>query len=509
MLNNRIVIGLRYNIDKHIYIRQCFRGGEMEYNSTNDFYLIFKPVYNKDGKLTDYVLKYVSDSFCDAAGISPGLILGKCFSEIAVENSDKLGFKDLYMVMNPYSKLKYATYLDNLERWYIISIFNADQNHKGDLIIYYIDITHIKQGSRSRFVYSESFHNKLFHIKDRQKILYRDKLTGLYNKNFFEEELARLDTKRQLPISIIMGDINGLKLINDAFGHKMGDSILQKAAEIMTASFREEDIICRVGGDEFVVLLPKTSEETALEIIERVKYKCEFNPLDYIRVNISLGAATKESEDTDIYEVLKKAENKMYFKKLKESKEAKISMIKSLKSRLEKITYETKSHYERLKNLSMKMADILNLSNREKEELMLLCEFHDIGKIGVSKSILQKQGCLNEEEWEDIKRHSEIGYYIAKECRNASPVDELILLHHERWDGKGYPGLLKRDEIPVVARVFAIADAYDIMATGTPYKDPMSNKQALNEIKDKSGSQFDPNIVEIFIRIMGTQEQVV
>ena len=481
----------------------------MEYNSTNDFYLIFKPIYNKDKKLADYVLKYVSDSFYAAADISPGLILGKCFSEIAVENSDKLGFKDLYIVMNPYSKLKYATYLNELGRWYLINIFTDEKNLKGELIIYYIDITHIKQGSRSRFVYSESFHNRVFHIKDREKILYKDKLTGLYNKYFFEEELSRLDTERQLPISIIMGDINGLKLINDAFGHKAGDSVLQKAAEIMTASFREEDIICRVGGDEFVVLLPKTSQETALEIIERVKYKCEFNPLDFIKINISLGAAIKESKDTDIDEVLKKAENKMYFKKLKESKEAKILMIKSLKSRLEKITYETTSHFERLKGLSLKLAEALNLSDREKEELMLLCEFHDIGKIGVPKSILQKQGSLSSEEWEDIKRHSEIGYYIAKECKNASPVDELILIHHERWDGKGYPGLLKKDEIPVVARVFAIADAYDIMVTGTPHKRPMGNKQALNEIKDKSGSQFDPNIAGIFIKMMGEVEQVV
>jgi HD-GYP domain-containing protein (c-di-GMP phosphodiesterase class II) len=231
--------------------------------------------------------------------------------------------------------------------------------------------------------------------------------------------------------------------------------------------------------------------------------------LDFIKINISLGVAVKESEDSDIYEVLRKAENKMYFKKLKESKEAKLLMIKALKSRLEKITYETKYHYERLKDLCIKLAKALNLSDREKEELILLCEFHDIGKIGVSKSILQKQGSLNEEEWEDIKRHSEIGYYIAKECKNASPVDELILIHHERWDGKGYPGLLKKDEIPVVARVFAIADAYDIMVTGTPYKKPMNNKQALNEIKDKAGSQFDPNLAEIFIKIMGEVEQVV
>ena len=480
----------------------------MEYNAENDFYLIFKPIYNKEGNLEDFVLTYVSDSFYNVANISPGLILGKNFSEIAVDNSNKLGFEELYFIMNPKAKIKYETYLKDLESWYLVNIFNGTFNNDEVLIIYYVDITDIKQNSSSLYKNTEGS-NKIINIIDREKMLYKDTITGLYNKNFFEEELSRLDTKRQLPISIIMGDINGLKLINDAFGHQMGDSTLKKAAEIMTSSFREEDIICRVGGDEFIALLPKTSEETALKVIERVKSKCEINPLDFLNISISFGVATKESKDTDINTVLKKAENKMYFNKLKESKEAKILMISSLKSRLEKITYETKTHYERLKKLCMMMADALDLSQHEKEELRLLCEFHDIGKIGISKNILQKQGSLNSEEWESIRRHSEIGYYIAKEFKDASPVDELILIHHERWDGKGYPGLLKNEEIPVVARVFAIADAYDIMITGTPFKNPMSNKQVLNEIKDKSGSQFDPNIAEVFIKVMEAQEQVV
>ena len=480
----------------------------MEYNAGNDFYLIFKPIYNKEGNLEDFVLTYVSDSFYNVANISPGLILGKKFSEIAVDNSNKLGLKELYFIMNPKAKIKYETYLKDLESWYLVNIFKGTLNNDEVLTIYYVDITDIKQNNRSLYKNSEGS-NKIINISDREKMLYKDTITGLYNKNFFEEELSRLDTKRQLPISIIMGDINGLKLINDAFGHQMGDNTLKKAADIMTSSFREEDIICRVGGDEFIALLPKTSEETALKVIERVKSKCEINPLDFLNISISFGVATKESKDTDINTVLKKAENKMYFNKLKESKEAKILMISSLKSRLEKITYETKTHYERLKKLCMMMADALDLSQHEKEELRLLCEFHDIGKIGISKNILQKQGSLNSEEWESIRRHSEIGYYIAKEFKDASPVDELILIHHERWDGKGYPGLLKNEEIPVVARVFAIADAYDIMITGTPFKNPMSNKQVLNEIKDKSGSQFDPNIAEVFIKVMEAQEQVV
>jgi HD-GYP domain-containing protein (c-di-GMP phosphodiesterase class II) len=250
-------------------------------------------------------------------------------------------------------------------------------------------------------------------------------------------------------------------------------------------------------------------EKTALEIVDRIKRKLENNPLEYIKINISFGTATKTSIDEDINKVYKKAEDRMYFNKLKESREAKLSMIEFLKKRLEKITYETKSHYDRLKELTMMMAEALELSEQEKEELRLLSEFHDIGKIGVPKDILQKESRLNSEEWEDVKRHSEIGYYIAKEIKDASSIDELILTHHERWDGKGYPGLLQNDEIPLSARIFALADAYDMMVNDRPFQTRMTKNAALKEIKEQSGKQFDPELAEVFINLMEGEKLVV
>ena len=476
---------------------------KLEYPSKFDFYLKFKPIYNKEGKFINYILTYASDSFADAVNISPKMILGKKFSEILVD-MDVLGFKEFYSNIIPKSKIKHEIYIEKLRRWYIINSFTDMSNYENELIIYYVDITDIKN-EQSIF----TIDNNIYYLKDREILLYKDKLTGLYNKTFFEEELSRLDTKRQLPISLIMGDINGLKLINDAFGHSMGDSVLKKAAEIMTSSFRDEDIISRVGGDEFVILLPMTMEKTALEIVERVKKKCEKNPLEYIKINISFGVATKTSIEEDINKVYKKAEDRMYFNKLKESKEAKLSMIEFLKHRLGKITYETKSHYDRLKELTMMMAEALDLPELEKEELRLLSEFHDIGKIGVPMNILQKEDRLNNEEWENVKRHSEIGYYIAKEIKDASSIDELILTHHERWDGKGYPGLLKNDEIPLVARIFALADAYDVMVNDRPFQTRMTKNAALKEIKEQSGRQFDPVLAEVFINLMSQEKLIV
>ncbi|HOA20348.1 MAG TPA: diguanylate cyclase, partial [Sedimentibacter sp.] len=189
----------------------------MEYPSKYDFYLKFKPVYNKEGYFLGYVLIYVSDFFINDINIGADLTIGKKFSEIVVD-SDILGLKEFYFNIIPKSKMKLELYNEDLKRWYLINAFTDMSNRDEHLIIHYADITEIKQNQQT-----VSLDNNIYYLNDRERLLYKDKLTGLYNKTYFEEELSRLDTKRQLPISLIMGDINGLKLINDAFGHSMGD----------------------------------------------------------------------------------------------------------------------------------------------------------------------------------------------------------------------------------------------------------------------------------------------
>jgi HD-GYP domain-containing protein (c-di-GMP phosphodiesterase class II) len=244
-------------------------------------------------------------------------------------------------------------------------------------------------------------------------------------------------------------------------------------------------------------------------MIKRIKDDCIANPLDYIKINVSFGAATKIKIEEDISEIYRKAEDRMYFSKLKESKEAKLSMIKYLKDKLEEISFETEAHYERLKSLCLMLADKLGMSDIEKKELKLLCEFHDIGKIGISPKILQKQNTLSNDEWERVRRHSEIGYHIIGSSKETLAIDELILVHHERWDGKGYPGLLKNEGIPLTARIFAIADAYEAMVNDRPYKNRISNTEALKEIEGKAGSQFDPYLSKVFVQMMSKEKAAV
>ncbi len=474
----------------------------MEYPSLFDFFLRFKALIDDDGCFVDYILVSISNNFQKVTNIKSDKILGKKLSEITLEyESDVFAIKDIYYNTIPKTRRKFEKYIDELDRWYSITIFSDDKDY---LLLFYNDISRIKKSAKP--VINIRSKKEAYEL-EKDIVCYRDKLTGLYNRDFFEEELERLDSHRQLPITVIMGDLNGLKLVNDAFGHAMGDKALKKAAEIMKRVFRKEDIISRVGGDEFVVLLPKTSTKTALNILERIRQECIENPLGFIQISISFGLATKQNEKEKIFDVYKKAENNMYFNKLTESKAAKLSIIRFLMDKLEQKSTETKAHYERLNNLCQMLADVLGLADIEKQKLKLLCEFHDIGEIAIPSKILQKKGFLNKDEWERIKSHSEIGYHIIAASRETLVIDELILMHHERWDGKGYPGLLKNEEIPLTVRIFAIADAYEAMVNDRPYRERMTNNQALKEIERKAGTQFDPNIAKIFVQIMKKVEE--
>ena len=334
---------------------------------------------------------------------------------------------------------------------------------------------------------------------------YHDRLTDLYNRAYFKEELKRLDTARQLPLSIIMADVNGLKLVNDAFGHQTGDQLLKKAAEILTDSFREEDIVTRWGGDEFVILLPQTNKETAAEICSRVKKACTANK-EPVQFSIALGTATKERKDEDIEEVLKQADNRMYKNKLKESSSVRHDLISSLEDKLRDKTYESREHIRRIKELALKLGRRNNLSESKLEDIELLARLHDIGKVAVPESTLKKSEELTEEEWETIKEHTEIGYNILKAVPKLASVAEAALAHHEWWDGSGYPQGLSGKDIPLLARILAIVDAYEIMTHERSDNHFISQEEAITELKDKAGVQLDPELVADFIEIVQHEE---
>ncbi len=326
-----------------------------------------------------------------------------------------------------------------------------------------------------------------------------DQLTGLYNRNFLEVEMNRLDTMRQLPISVIIGDLNGLKLTNDVFGHQEGDRLLIKAAEVIKKSCRSEDLIARWGGDEFVIFLPQADTKTAEKITQRIKERCGCQKDETLDISIALGYATKSKAEENIWQVFKEAENRMYSDKILHAKRYRDTVISSMKATLFEKSMETEEHAERFKKMCRKIGDCMNLNDQLLDELELLATLHEIGKVAINDSILMKPGPLTEDEWIQMKKHPEIGYRIAQAASELSPIADYILYHHERWDGKGYPQGLKGEEIPLLSRIIAVADAFDAMINGRAYRKSMNKEEAIVEIKRNAGTQFDPKVVKAFI----------
>ena len=329
-----------------------------------------------------------------------------------------------------------------------------------------------------------------------------DRLTKLYNRHYLEEEMQRLDTQRQMPISIIMADVNGLKLVNDTYGHSVGDEMLISAANSLRNFCREEDIISRWGGDEFVILLPQTTREDALVICKRINNECCQEYVKDVPISMSTGVASKVNIEQDLAEVLRDAEDQMYKHKLTESRSGRSAVLNSLLVTLGEKSHETEIHTLRMQTFAFQIGETIKLPESELNRLSLLIPLHDIGKINIPQEVLTKKGPLTPEEWEIIKEHPEIGCRIARATDEFASVAEDIFSHHERWDGSGYPRGLKEEEIPLLARITAIADSYEVMTNGRPYQEVMSKEEAVAELKRCAGSQFDPKLVEAFLSVL-------
>ncbi len=339
--------------------------------------------------------------------------------------------------------------------------------------------------------------------KEKQRwieyLSYHDQLTGLYNRRFFDEELKRADVPENLPLSFVYADVNGLKTINDAFGHQAGDEMIQKVAEAMKQECRPGDMIARTGGDEFVLLLPKTDEASTRELLEKVKEKILSIKFMGIGISIAFGWAMKQNQTQNASDVIKRAEDYMYHKKIFHSScKRNIAINSILQALLEKNPME-REHALGVGKLCEAIGKACSLSEEEILEVRAAGEMHDIGKIAVEDAILFKQGTLSESEWAQIKRHPETGYRLLGSSNEYYQISEFVLSHHERWDGKGYPRGLHGESIPWKARVIALADAYDAMIHDRPYRKALSAQEAAREIRGNAGTQFDPEIARIFV----------
>ncbi|MFC1624517.1 PAS domain S-box protein [Candidatus Omnitrophota bacterium] len=385
-----------------------------------------------------------------------------------------------------------------------------------------------------------------------QRLALKDPQTGLCNHRYFEEiiESEFHRAKRySSPLSLIMLDIDYFKSINDVYGHRFGDLVLKQFAKKARRLVRLHDHVIRFGGEEFVIILPRSNRADTLAIAQRLSdsiktykfgdkvnvvtlrlstavvsypedavYKCE----DFIELADTILNKIKEYGGDKVYSFIDMQKKGLYpdkgynnanIKYLKEklsrltrrSNQSLIESIFAFARTIEVKDHYTGSHVEKTVYYATSVSRKLGLSNAEVVLIEQAAILHDLGKIGISEKILLKKGKLTKREFEKIKQHPKIGVGIIRPVQFLHGLIPLILHHHERWDGRGYPDGLKGREIPLGARIIAIADVYHALISKRPYRKALSAGKAIRIIKESSGTQFDPKIANVFLKILQTK----
>jgi len=357
-----------------------------------------------------------------------------------------------------------------------------------------------------------------------------DSLTGLYNHRAIQErlqqEIARAKraqhTNPDASFALVAMDVTDFKLFNDTYGHAVGDDVLRTVSEVLRSTFRVSDVVGRFGGDEFLMLLPDTafhgSEILSTRAVEGVAAQPFLAP-DGSRITIHLtcGVSSFPEDGANATELLRAADERLYKAKrqgellIKQETRrttalapavkpdwSTIGLFEVLVSTIDGKDHYTKSQCERVWRYALMIAHQMELPSEMLQAVHFCSLVHDVGKIVIPDAILRKPGRLTKEEFGIMQQHTVFGTMIVNDLPHLTEVLGGVRHHHEHWDGTGYPDNLCRQEIPLLARIMAVADSFSAMESQRPYRKALLEKQALSEITLQKGTRYDPSVVEAF-----------
>ncbi|MFH5835210.1 diguanylate cyclase [Proteiniclasticum sp. C24MP] len=370
------------------------------------------------------------------------------------------------------------------------------------------------------------------HIDELTNYANIDGLTGVYNHRYFYELLEQLfeeNKENGTQLSLVILDLDYFKKYNDVYGHAQGDIFLKEITGVISDTLREKDILCRYGGDEFCVILPETDKENACRIADQLREAvCSYDYLGKENMNnrmmtASIGVSTYSSQMERYIDLIENADMALYRAKFlrrnkvevyssifdhiieKEPNENLLEEIKPLKTLMTVInsrdTY-TFNHVERVFHYCRITADYLKLSAEEKRSLLFGAYLHDLGKINISKETLITNSRLSNEQWEELKKHPQDSADIISQINGFEKIVPIVLQHHEKYDGSGYPQGLKGNEINYLARILTVVDSFDAMTNQRPYQKTKSFEEAFEEIRRCKGTHFDPVIADRFMEAL-------